>query len=267
MNTALYGLVAYGLVAGVMMASSLPAAAQSSHAVLGKGEVALEVLGKGVSVRPADSIMFACSLKAKADTEAAARAALATRRSALDAALGKAGIAAKSLDFGSGAQVSRRRDYGDADDIAAAAAGAAAAAAASDYDTKAKYAYFATHDFKGNVSSIAHYNAIKDVPGISCPGEPLLTLADAAGARQDARKLALKDARDRAEENAAALNLTVLRIVRVNEASALEMLMGPEFVAMMRDEGPGRWRKSAYSEQGKIATNHSVMVEFVLGPK
>lgn len=94
---------------------------------------------------------------------------------------------------------------------------------------------------------------------------PDIELANPAAAKAKATTAALAAAKAQAENYAAALNMRVVRMLRVSETGAIREFLGPESDFIMQDMRNDRDRRASMLDDAPITA--SLSVDFVLGPK
>lgn len=232
---------------------------------LARGEVLLQLQANGRVMKSADRVALSCIVTGKGKTVADARAALPKERDKLAAALAKSGVTPISLSLLPSWQATPGLLRGLAD--LASMAGSAAASDTTEEETPPKTE---STMIRLVLPSVDQITVAKDtIAGNGCAGTVSVEteLADGEPARSEAKSQALAKASAEASSYATQLNLRVVRIARVSEASAglLDML-GPEYKNMMATMSSAL-AGSRNETPGQIATEVTLAVDYILAPK
>jgi len=111
-----------------------------------------------------------------------------------------------------------------------------------------------------DLSRLGPLQAVLTQAGASLAGEPVYSLADPAAAQREARTRALVAARSSAEAYAGALDMRVVRVLRVTERLGIDM-----FTMMMNEQRLRRQFEENHSPD--VETSVSLGVDFALAPR
>jgi hypothetical protein len=277
-------MVKLAVALGAMLLSGAASAAPESLSKVNtdKGEVLLEVLGTGVSTTKIVKVSTFCDLRVNAWEKDEATKLLKKAEQDLANGMRAAGVNSAILDFSAPSKMgSDRSGFAAATAADAAVAGAAAAAKDAAIDDVA-----ATEEYVDN--SAIQYNNSRRV-GVStgsattmqaaravmsefgCEEDyqfvrrPIFELADPGPAKAKATTAAIAMAKAQAEIYAAALNMKVVRMLRVSETGAIREFFGPESDFLMQEMRNDGNRGALLSND--VPVNASISVDFVLGPK
>jgi hypothetical protein len=280
-------MVKSAVALGAMLLSGAASAAPESLAKVNtdKGEVLLEVLGTGVSTTKIVKVSTFCDLRVNAWEKDEATKLLKKAEQDLANGMRAAGVNSAILDFSAPSKMGSDRS-GFAAATAAAAADAAVAGAAAAATDAAIDDVAATEEYVDN--SAIQYNNSRRV-GVStgsattmqaaravmsefgCEEDyqfvrrPIFELADPGPAKAKATTAAIAMAKAQAEIYAAALNMKVVRMLRVSETGAIREFFGPESDFLMQEMRNDGNRGALLSND--VPVNASISVDFVLGPK
>jgi hypothetical protein len=277
-------MVKSAIALGAMLVSGAALAAPESLSKVDtdKGEVLLEVLATGVSTAKILKVSTVCDLLVNAWEKDEAAKLLKKAEQDLAKGMRAAGVGSAVLDFSAPSKMaSQRADYATAVATEAAVAGAVAAvkdaaiddvAATEEYVDNAATQYSNSRRVGVSTGSGTDMQAARAVMAeFGCEEDyqfvrrPKIELADAAAAKAKATTSAIAMAKAQAESYAAALNMKVVRMLRVSETGAIREFFGPEsefIMQEMRNEG-SRWALLS----NDVPVNASLSVDFVLGPK
>jgi subtilisin family serine protease len=254
-----------------------------------KGEVLLEVLATGVSVTKITKISTYCDIRVSAPEKDEAAKLLKKTEQDLANGMQAAGLNSAILDFSAPSIISGDRNEfaaaaaAGAAATAVAAAGAAAAAAVGDAainDTASNEGdYYRPRPMFNNTrrvgvstSSATDIQAARAVMSeFGCEEDyqfvrrPLIELADPSAAKSKATTAAIATAKAQAENYAAALDMKVVRMLRVSEAGAIREFLGSESDFIMQDMRNDRDRRTPVSNE--VPVSASISIDFVLEPK
>jgi hypothetical protein len=275
---------AYGIAA--LLASTVAAASPHSLTKVNtdKGEVLLEIVATGQSTAKISKISTVCFIRGSGGNKIEAESALAKVQSKFRSDFTQNGLNASMLDF-SIQPIPSESEYAveasasavEATASAAARAGAAAAKAAADTMTvdEAARQYVETNLTQNvgvNLSNASEYQVAKAVmAGIGCEEDdriarkPNIEIANPTSAKAAAVVDALKQARLQADGYANALNMRVVRTLRISETGAIREFLGTEADFIMQDIRGNRDRRSLITDDVPITA--SVSVDYVLSPK
>jgi hypothetical protein len=93
----------------------------------------------------------------------------------------------------------------------------------------------------------------------------VIDLANPEAAKAAAARIAVASVQTQAENYAAALNLKVIRLLRVSEVSAIREFLGSESEALLREMRNDRDRQNSVTNEMPVSA--SISADFVLGPK
>jgi uncharacterized protein YggE len=260
-----------------------------------KGEVLLEVQATGVNKQKATKFLASCTLLGKGKTEALAIADLAIMKDDLVKRLKARGIDRTTIDFSGLPTLAMQDDYGpggqygDAYTVATTPAVPAAVDAATEVTAaeagvlaaeaikKPEKVFALTQFLPVTLTSVKAYNEANfAISQSACSGNEYaymgnlrfgsaIEIADRPAAQRAAKNQALVDAKVQADAYAAAMDLKVLRLVRVSESSALKEILGPE--ANIYQELWNEYRGSRGAVADEVSVSVSIWVDYVLGPK
>ncbi len=269
------------LSASALIAVPAIAASSSIDKIdLSKGEVLLEVQGEGQSMRKVTEFGTSCAISASAETADAAKIALDAKRAKLQ----------KSV---SGTKFLPQPAYLDENEwaIEAGEAVAEAAVEASEVDApvappapvvesvganSAKSWQTERFSYRQQISisssSLDSFLQVKTaISENDCDEDyqlrkrPILKLGDEAGGKKAAIARAITSARDKADSYATAMDMKVVRILRVSEVGAVREFLGADvdrIFGLMRDE---MFRDYVLADTTPVSA--AVTVDFVLAPK
>lgn len=266
-------MVKSALALGAILASGpLFAAPESLSKVdTDKGEVLLEVLATGIATAKIIKVSTFCDIRANASTKDEATKLMRIEEQKLLAGIRAAGLNAAIIDF-SAPSTMNSAQYEVAADAAAAAADAAAGAVSGDYGSHKRPVVGLSHRVGVSTGSAIDMQIARGVfAEFGCEEDyqmvrrPNVELADPAGAKAKATTAAIATAKAQAENYAAALNLRVVRMLRVSETGAIREFLGPESEIVMQEMRNDRDRRASLSNDVPISA--SISVDFVLGPK
>ncbi len=259
----------------LLFSSAAIAAPESLNKVDTKnGEILLEVTAIGASSAKIIKVSTTCDMKVTAQSKSEAMAMLNKQQDDLANALRNAGLASAKLDF-SAPEILTTDLYSPA----AAAAGAAAAAAmeatdAGTVSTDDAAKPFVTYTRRVGISTslATEMQVVRGLlPQYVCEEDyravrnTIIELANPEAAKTAASKLAVASAQKQAENYAAALNLRVVRLLRISEVSAIREFLGSESEALLREMRNDRDRQNSVTNE--LPVSASISADFVLGPK
>ena len=269
-------------VAILALSAHMPVhAAPSAMPDLAKGEMLLTVTGRGVVKQQPSRISSICTLREDAETEAAARERLAAKTKQLKANVPNG----SSFDFSEPIGITDSYPVGAAKAAAeavvaadAAVPGEAVAEPATDPDEKYADNYYRVSqeiDFSAT-NADAFLKARTAIDEAGCDENyrtrrnPKLEISDPAAAKKSAMQDALADAKKKAEDYAAALNMQVKFMVAVEDSNEIRAFIGDEIAdaflsEMMRDFN--RDRNQGDQVQLVFNTSHILSVQYLLTPK
>lgn len=268
---ALLALAGSGGAAGAGPASALqlglgqprPAAQQPAPRPLGANEVLLELGAMGSETSAADLAEISVSIKGKGKDAEAARAAHDAMLEKVKHAARAAGMAAGDIDEGN-PNVGPDMDASMMGDLMEPMRPLRPGQSAQATEEP----FSATSTVKLRLRNVERLEALDDAiekAGAETIGSPRYSAQDTGAARQGARRKAIAQARTDAETYAAALNMRVVRVLRVTERT------GTDIMTMMLSEMAGG--EAAMSkmfeggEDGRVPSVVFVGVDFVLAPR
>ncbi len=275
-------MVKLGLALGAALLSGATLAAPESLVKVNtdKGEVLLEVLATGTSTAKIVKISTYCELRVNGSNKDEAAKLLAKQEQAFLNGMQAAGLGTVALDFSTPATLKTDGYY----EVSVAATSAAVAAAnvaayASEATTEATESSAEKVSTVGlsrrvgvsSASVIDMQEARSVFNEFGCDEDyqmirrPNIQLADESGAKAKATTAAVATAKAQAENYAAALNMRVVRMLRVSETGAIREFLGPESDFIMQEMRNERDRRGPVSNDVPITA--SISVDFVLGPK
>jgi hypothetical protein len=250
-----------------------------------KGEVLLELQSNGSVLAKIIAISTMCELSVSGEDKDKAQSELKKSQDTLREIFARNGLSSAKLDF-SMPPVPNEISYAtaattveEATDAAVVGAAAAAAGVATASTGRAGSAATETYpsiSLKQNVlvtvGSATEMQVARSLffeagcdEDYSSSRRPEVTLDDQPGAKARATAQAVQSARVQAENYAAALNLRVVRMLRISEVGVIREFLGAESDAFMQEIRFGRNRGALYANEMPVAV--SVTVDFVLGPK
>ncbi|NJM49620.1 MAG: SIMPL domain-containing protein [Sphingomonadales bacterium] len=247
-----------------------------------KGEMLLTVTGRGVVQQQPSRISSICTLSAYAETEEAAKAQLRAKTNQLKANIPNGA----SFDFSKPVDVSDSVSSVYGSDVAEAAVAATAAAvpgeAGVEAATEAEDAY-ATISIGVSqkigfsaTSADAFLMARKSIGEAGCDENyrvrknPMMEISDPVNAKKTAVQAALADAKQKASDYAAALNLQVKAMVAVEDSNAIRAFIGDEMADAFLNEVTRDIlldRNGEKPEQLVVTTSQVLSVQYLLAPK
>jgi len=260
--------------AALALAGAAPLSAQSrvTTAPLAEGEVLAEVNGIGVVTTRADRATFSFAIKGTGDTDAAARADAERNVSEVRARLRALGVADADTRIDPVAAFPAN-DMERAMAAAQAAMDEAAAEAQRQSSDVAppRQTTHASHTASAgaeivvrNMASVPAVQALLDQRDIQTLQGPTYALSDDGAQRRQARLQAMEKARADADTYAAALNMRVVRVVRVTERlgmEAMSMAFQERLMSSIFNPAMGRGNRS------EVPTIVLVGVDYVLAPR
>jgi hypothetical protein len=272
---------ALALTAFLLSGAALAAPESINKVDTSKSEMLLEVIANGSSSAKIIKVSTTCDMKATAQGKSEAMALLKKQQDGLSKALSDAGLISAKLDFTSAATFSEE-SYAAAAAASAVDAAMAAATEASDVGAAATANVPAAEVAKSFVTytrrvgiSTGLATEMQEVRGIiteySCD-EDYRALRNTAIetekpdlAKASAAKIAITSAKTQAENYASALNLKVVRLLRVSEVGAIREFFGPEVETVLREMRSDRDRQSFVTNE--LTVSVTISADFVLGPK
>ncbi|HEX9932774.1 MAG TPA: SIMPL domain-containing protein [Allosphingosinicella sp.] len=238
------------------LAMPVPAAAQSSlQALLAPGEVLLEVAATGTSVRPAERARLLVSIIGRGASPEEARAGAEAQVQRVTAASLAAGVPRDAIsEARHGTRVGFVAEGFDEDMIRADLELAAAIDAPRGSDTRLLQIVIAD---PARAASVA--NALRRA-GIQGVADPIYQVMAESAARGAARADALRRARAEADSYAAAANMRVVRMLRINARPGAEAIGWSVYAGRL--EGTVTHRPAT-----DVETTEAIGVDFVLGPR
>jgi hypothetical protein len=273
---------AIALGALVLSGAALAAPESLGKVDTDKGEVLLEVLATGVSTAKIVKVSTVCDLQVNAWEKDEAAKLLKAAQQNLATGMRAAGVGSAVLDFSAPAKMANQRtEYATAVAADAAVAGAVAAAkdaaiddvaATEEYVDNSAIQYSNSRRIGVSTGSATDMQSARAVMAeFGCEEDyqfvrrPKIELADAAAAKAKATTSAISMAKAQAENYAAALNMKVVRMLRVSETGAIREFFGPESEFIMQEMRNDNSRGALLSND--VPVNASLSVDFVLGPK
>jgi hypothetical protein len=273
---------AFALGAILLSGAALAASDSLSKVDTAKGEILLEVQGNGVAMRQILKISTACDLNITGNDKPDAEKKFKETKANFAKAFRDDGMPNAVLDFSAPPKINEDYRYAAdaatavAVEAAAAAAGAAAATemveepevyGASDrsvttYRQRVAISVVSADQMLKARALFGEYGCEEDYQYVR---RAQIELADVAGGKAAATTSAIAVAKAQAENYAAALNMRVLRIIRVSEVGAIKEFFGPEadiFIQEMRND---RFRDLPASNEMPVSA--TISVDFVLAPK
>lgn len=237
-------------------------AQQAGARSLAPNEILLELGAMGSETSAADLAEVSLTIKGRGMSEEAARAAHDAILAKVRAAASAAGVVSADIEPGD-PDVGPDSDGGMVDlmePLRPLRPGQSAQA------TDQPFAAAST--VKLRVRAIDRLESLEEAvrkAGAETAGEPKYSSENTAAARQGARRKAIAQARTDAETYAAALNMRVVRILRVTERTGADMM------TMMMSEMVGNESRMSQmfegNDDGRVPSVVFVGVDFVLGPR
>lgn len=271
-------MVKPALALGAMLLSGAALAAPESLVKVNtyKGEVLLEVLATGTSTTKIIKVSTYCDLRVNAAGKDEAAKALTKAEQSLSNGLRAVGLDAAVLDFSLPTTMNVDQGFA-ASEVAAYAADAAAALSDAATDAveslaNAKTMVILTRRVGISTASVIDMQAARAVFSESgCEEDyrmirqPNVELAQPAAAKAKATTAAIAAAKAQAENYASALNMRVVRMLRVSETGAIREFLGSESDFILQEMRNDRDRRAPITDDVPISA--SISVDFVLGPK
>lgn len=251
------------VIAGLALAMAVPASAQPVMTEpLAAGEVLLELNATGTVTSRADLATLSLEVSAQGSNEAEARAALAARISRLTRIARAAGVTAADIEVGDVSTTTTDPNMMMAMDDAMPDDGTTAQPPEPAEPVLVTNARSSIELRVRNVDRVGALTEQIGTDGVFVIPIPAYTLVATEGPRRTARSQALASARADAEAYAAAIDMRVLRVVRVTER------VGFDFLSMMMSERSMQRAMGMSANSGPdIETTIILGVDFALGPR
>lgn len=256
-------IAAWAVLCSVLIA--VPAAADSPATLppLAPGEVLLEVSAYGVARSPATSAIFTAQIRANAASEEEARRNVTSAVAQITTAARAAGATAADIVAG---PVSSDRSFVDLYNTIDVDMNSAAS---TDEARVAHYAHSTvTITLRNPAAAPALRGTLSAIDGVDVE-RVQYRLDDDRAARRTARGEAIRNARTDAETYAAAMNMRIVRVLRVTERTGFDSLP----MALTEDNALARGMRDGPGgiigqnrESGEIETYAVLGVDYALAP-